>query len=203
MSRLFSSLVRTSPLRSSILSSSTSSHFLSSSSVSSSLSSTFVRPFSIFDRFFKKRTPKPSFPKEEGQLNVLEQWFTTRESKAKRTPNKYRIPDRRSTEVQPGPFMIGAPICRDDLIWDQENPDFDEKRLADSAIWKDYRPEFLQRAMGEVNASTGVIEGEMYGEHVVFPELSPTLEWACTTPVDLHLFVESPIIKMYENEILE
>ena len=56
--------------------------------------------------------------------------------------------------------------------------------------------------MRAVRSDDGVLIGEYQGETVVFPDLEPTLEWLCSTPVDVHLFEESPIVKMYEDELI-
>lgn len=42
---------------------------------------------------------------------------------------------------------------------------------------------------------TGDWWGIIDGEEVIFPELSATIEWVLSTPVDLHLFEEPPVIK--------
>ena len=46
----------------------------------------------------------------------------------------------------------------------------------------------------------GDLVGRFDGEDVIFPDLEPTLEWVLSTPVDMHLFEEAPIIKSYEEE---
>lgn len=37
--------------------------------------------------------------------------------------------------------------------------------------------------------------GKVDGEEVIFPEQAATIEWVLSTPVDLHLFEETPVIK--------
>ena len=37
--------------------------------------------------------------------------------------------------------------------------------------------------------------GTINGEEVIFPEQAATIEWVLSTPVELHLFEETPVIK--------
>jgi hypothetical protein len=46
-----------------------------------------------------------------------------------------------------------------------------------------------------VRNEEGDLEGVINGEPVIFPEQEPTIEWVLSTPVDLHLFDEVPIVK--------
>ena len=46
----------------------------------------------------------------------------------------------------------------------------------------------------------GDLVGRFEGEDVIFPDLEVSLEWVLTSPVDVHLFEEAPIIKAYEEE---
>lgn len=61
-------------------------------------------------------------------------------------------------------------------------------------LWSSLRN--IQATRNDDGDLVGMFEGEM----VIFPDLEPTLEWVLSTPVDLHLFEEAPIIKMYNEE---
>lgn len=65
--------------------------------------------------------------------------------------------------------------------------------------WADFRPENLRNA-APVRNEDGDLVGRFDGEDVIFPDLEPTLEWVLTTPVELHLFEEAPILKCYQEE---
>lgn len=65
--------------------------------------------------------------------------------------------------------------------------------------WVDYRPDNI-RSMSAVRNEDGDLVGRFEGEDVIFPDLEPTLEWVLSTPVDMHLFEEAPILKCYEEE---
>lgn len=54
------------------------------------------------------------------------------------------------------------------------------------------------RNAAPVRNEDGDLVGRFDGEDVIFPDLEPTLEWVLTTPVELHLFEEAPILKCYQ-----
>jgi len=56
------------------------------------------------------------------------------------------------------------------------------------------------RAINPERNEEGDLVGRFEGEDVIFPDLEPTLEWVLTSPVELHLFEEAPIVKCYEEE---
>jgi hypothetical protein len=56
------------------------------------------------------------------------------------------------------------------------------------------------RNLHPVRNEDGDLVGRFEGEDVIFPDLEPTLEWVLTSPVELHLFEETPIVKCYEEE---
>jgi hypothetical protein len=60
---------------------------------------------------------------------------------------------------------------------------------------------FLSFSLQEITAkrnADGDLVGTYQGEEVIFPELETTLDFVLSTPVDVHLFEESPIVKMHE-----
>jgi len=65
--------------------------------------------------------------------------------------------------------------------------------------WHDPRPERIRHVQAQPNEH-GDLVGQYEGEEVVFPDMEATLEWVLSTPVDLHLFEEQPIVKVYEDE---
>lgn len=78
-------------------------------------------------------------------------------------------------------------------------PDLPTRKDEYGNRWADYRPEVLRNLTATRNAE-GDMVGQFQGEEVIFPDLDSTLEWTLSSPVDLHLFEEAPIIKMYEEE---
>jgi len=65
--------------------------------------------------------------------------------------------------------------------------------LLEKIKWADFRTNVV--TVEATRNEEGDLEGEIGGEKVIFPEQEPTLEWVLSTPVDLHLFEESPIVK--------
>jgi len=74
----------------------------------------------------------------------------------------------------------------------------------DGTLWADYRPEYLRNLKVDVasdgTATATLTNSQGATEVVVLPDLEPTIEWVLSTPIELHLFEESPIVKMYEEE---
>lgn len=71
------------------------------------------------------------------------------------------------------------------------------ERLEDDKLfpaeWIDFRENLV-----EVNATrdaNGDLVGQWEGETVIFPDQDVSLDFVLTTPVDVHLFEETPIIK--------
>jgi hypothetical protein len=64
--------------------------------------------------------------------------------------------------------------------------------------WADFRPNLVEVEVRR--NSEGDLVGKWEGEECIFPEQEPTLEWVLSTPVDLHLFEEVPIVKECPDE---
>ena len=77
-----------------------------------------------------------------------------------------------------------------------------DERLVDAeplqANWVDYRPNLVEVKVRR-NAE-GDMVGQWGGEEVIFPDLDTSLDWVLSTPVDVHLFEEVPIIKECPDE---
>ena len=77
------------------------------------------------------------------------------------------------------------------------SPSSSTERYADAepyqANWVDYRPDLVEVQV--TRNEEGDLVGQWGGEDVIFPDLDTSLEWVLSTPVDVHLFEEVPIIK--------
>ena len=75
-------------------------------------------------------------------------------------------------------------------------------RLVDAepyqANWVDYRPNLVE--VHVKRNEEGDMVGQWGGEEVIFPDLDTSLEWVLSSPVDVHLFEEVPIIKECPEE---
>ena len=79
-----------------------------------------------------------------------------------------------------------------------DEPTPEHERLADSepytAEWVDYRPNLVEVQV--TRNADGDMVGQWGDEEVIFPDLDTSLDWVLSTPVDVHLFEEVPIIKV-------
>ena len=77
------------------------------------------------------------------------------------------------------------------------SPSASVERYADAepyqAEWVDFRTDLVEVQV--TRNEEGDLEGKWGGEDVIFPDLDTSLEWVLSTPLDVHLFEEQPIIK--------
>jgi len=122
----------------------------------------------------------------------------------KLSSSKFRTPEEQASWIRDAEALLAEeaeakklrPALQLDDSWPKDLP----MRVDENGVsWADYRPENL-RNLTPVRNEDGDLVGRFEGEDVIFPDLEPTLEWVLTSPVELHLFEEAPIVKCYEEE---